>query len=60
MTANYEITVKFNIIQDVENCTELIDMHELVQFITEELADRLVAQNAVVSVDFKGGKLDAK
>lgn len=60
MTANYEITVKFNIVQDVENCTELIDMHEFVQFVTEAVADRLVAQNAVVSVDFKEGKMDAK
>lgn len=29
MTANFEITIKFNIVQEVKNPTELLDMHDV-------------------------------
>ncbi len=60
MTANYEIGLKIHIVQEAKHVHNLLDMHEIVQALTEYLSDIAAEHDAAVCVEFKEGKMDAK
>lgn len=60
MTAKYEITVKFTIVQDLNRIEDVLDFHKVAEQACQSLADQLTDQDAVTFYELVSGKMDAK
>lgn len=60
MTAKHEIVIKFTIMQDVKDCTEILDPHDVCATAANLLCDELTDFKAVTTYEFLEGRIDAK
>lgn len=60
MTAIHEITIKFTIAQEVDNVTDILDIHDVAQTAACCLADKLTDFKCTTSFEILEGKMDAK
>lgn len=60
MTANFELTIKFTIVQELEEINEILDFYEIAEQGCQSLADQLTDRNAVCSYEIVSGKMGAK
>lgn len=56
MKATYDITLKFTMIHEVESPEQIIDPHDIAQFIV----DQLTTENAVAAYDVLETSIDVR
>ena len=60
MTAKYEINIKFNIVQEINDHSNLIDVYKIAEVASQQIADELTDYGAVLTYELKDSTIDAR
>lgn len=60
MTAKHEIVIKFTVVQELDDISDIIDPCEMAEQVAQNFADVMADYNAVSSYELISGKVDAK